>query len=111
MHSPWALALMFGVFLGSYSNSQIHKWAREQRPPRFVRALQRLHFFLAGAPRAASRRHARGALLHHHRLDEPRARPAALLRTLELVLSWLSVQVDFGSDSGALARTQLHTLG
>jgi hypothetical protein len=33
VQSPWALALMFGVFFGSYGNSQIHKWAHQESPP------------------------------------------------------------------------------
>lgn len=32
VHSPWLLALIFGVFLGSYCNSQIHKWAHMAQP-------------------------------------------------------------------------------
>jgi hypothetical protein len=56
VHSHWALALLFGVFLGSYSNSQIHKWAHEASPPRWVRALQRTRFFLS--PEHHARHHA-----------------------------------------------------
>lgn len=44
--SPWLLALIFGVFLGSYCNSQIHKWAHTAQPPSLVRYLQRARVFL-----------------------------------------------------------------
>lgn len=84
---------MFGVFLGSYSNSQIHKWAHEQRPPRFGRALQRSRFFLS--PEHHARHHA-GTHESHYcittgwmnlALDRLR-----FFRTLEIVLSWLGIQ-------------------
>ncbi len=45
--SPCALALIFGVFLGSYCNSQIHKWAHTAEPPSWVRAMQRSRVFLS----------------------------------------------------------------
>ncbi len=56
IESPWALALVFGVFLGSYANSQIHKWAHELNPPRVVRALQRSCVLLS--PEHHARHHA-----------------------------------------------------
>lgn len=56
VQSPLALAVVFGVFLGSYSNSQIHKWAHQADPPSLVRALQRARFFLS--PDHHSRHHA-----------------------------------------------------
>jgi Lipid desaturase domain len=56
VHSPLLLALVFGVFLGSYCNSQIHKWAHTAEPPSWVRALQRSRFFLS--PEHHSKHHA-----------------------------------------------------
>ncbi len=47
VRSPLVLALIFGVFLGSYCNSQIHKWAHTAEPPSWVRALQRFRLFLS----------------------------------------------------------------
>ena len=93
VESPWALALMFGVFLGSYSNSQIHKWAHEANPPRFVRALQRSRFFLSAEHHA---RHHAGTHESHYcittgwmnfALDRLR-----FFRALEVVLARLGVQ-------------------
>ncbi|MES1173482.1 MAG: fatty acid desaturase CarF family protein [Myxococcales bacterium] len=49
VQSPWILALVFGVFLGSYCNSQIHKWAHMADPPSWVRAMQRSRLFLSAA--------------------------------------------------------------
>lgn len=56
VQNPWALALVFGVFLGSYCNSQIHKWAHTAAPPLWVRGLQRSGIFLS--PRHHARHHA-----------------------------------------------------
>jgi len=47
VYSPFWLALIFGVFLGSYCNSQIHKWAHTAQPPSLVRYLQRTRVFLS----------------------------------------------------------------
>ncbi|MET0790201.1 MAG: fatty acid desaturase CarF family protein [Polyangiaceae bacterium] len=47
VHGPLLLAMVFGVFLGSYCNSQIHKWAHTAEPPSWVRALQRWRVFLS----------------------------------------------------------------
>jgi hypothetical protein len=40
------------LFLGSYLNSQIHKWAHMARPPVLVRAVQRTRLFLSPAHHA-----------------------------------------------------------
>ena len=55
LQSPYALALVFGIFAGSYCNSQIHKWAHEAEPPAWVRTLQRSRLFLS--PEHHSRHH------------------------------------------------------
>ena len=47
VQNPLVLALIFGVFSGSYCNSQIHKWAPSERPPRWLRALQRSRLLLS----------------------------------------------------------------
>ncbi len=47
VHSAWGLALVLGVFMGSYCNSQIHKWAHVEHAPHWVRTLQRSRFLLS----------------------------------------------------------------
>jgi plasmanylethanolamine desaturase len=47
VENPFALSAIFGVFLGSYTNSQIHKWAHMERPPAIVRFIQRTRLFLS----------------------------------------------------------------
>ena len=63
VHSPWLLCFLFGVFLGSYANSQIHKWAHTAEPPRWVRALQRSRFFLS--PEHHSKHHSGSHRSHY----------------------------------------------
>ncbi len=63
VYSPWLLALIFGVFLGSYCNSQIHKWAHTAQPPRLVRYLQRTRVFLSPTHHA---RHHSGSHESHY---------------------------------------------
>lgn len=46
VRDSFALWLMFGLFLASYPNSQIHKWAHLQRRPAWVTRLQRLRLLL-----------------------------------------------------------------
>lgn len=47
VRESFALWLMFGLFLASYPNSQIHKWAHLQGRPRWVTRLQRLRVLLS----------------------------------------------------------------
>jgi plasmanylethanolamine desaturase len=47
VESPFALLTLFGVFLGSYTNSQIHKWAHMAKPPAIVRFIQKTRLFLS----------------------------------------------------------------
>lgn len=47
VRSPFALSIIFGVFLGSYLNSQVHKWAHQKEPPRFIQRLQRARILLS----------------------------------------------------------------
>jgi plasmanylethanolamine desaturase len=47
VENPFALFTIFGVFLGSYTNSQIHKWAHMERPPVLVRVIQKTRLFLS----------------------------------------------------------------
>ncbi len=61
--SPFALACIFGVFLGSYTNSQIHKWAHTKHPPLWVRGLQRTRLFLSPEHHQL---HHQGAHLSHY---------------------------------------------
>lgn len=60
---PWILSWMTGLFMGSYSNSQIHKWAHLEGPPRFVRWLQRLGVVLSPSHHD---QHHRGPHLTHY---------------------------------------------
>ena len=63
LESPFALFCLLGAFVGSYTNSQIHKWAHLAERPRFVRVLQRTRLFLSPAHHS---RHHRGAHLSHY---------------------------------------------
>ena len=60
---PWALSWMTGLFMGSYSNSQIHKWAHSDTPPRVVRWLQRLGAVLSSPHH---QQHHKGPHLTHY---------------------------------------------
>jgi plasmanylethanolamine desaturase len=55
VENPFGLLTLFGVFLGSYTNSQIHKWAHMAKPPALVRVIQRSRLFLSPTHHA-----------HHH---------------------------------------------
>ena len=60
---PWMLSWMTGLFMGSYSNSQLHKWAHLDCPPRLVRWLQRLGIVLSSSHHD---QHHRGPHLTHY---------------------------------------------
>ena len=63
LEDPFALSCVFGVFVGSYMNSQIHKWAHSSERPWHVRALQRVRFFLS--PGHHSNHHSGPHLSHY----------------------------------------------
>ena len=63
VQSAFALFVVLGVFVGSYTNSQIHKWAHSPDPPWLVRACQRTRFFLS--PRHHARHHSGPHLTHY----------------------------------------------
>jgi len=63
VRDPFALACIFGLFVGSYSNSQIHKWAHSAERPWLIRLLQRSRFLLSPAHHA---RHHSGPHLTHY---------------------------------------------
>jgi plasmanylethanolamine desaturase len=63
VEGAFGLACVFGVFAGSYFNSQIHKWAHCAEAPRLIRACQRARIFLS--PGHHSRHHA-GAHLSNY---------------------------------------------
>lgn len=63
VQSAFALFVVLGVFVGSYTNSQIHKWAHSPEPPWLVRACQRTRVFLS--PRHHSRHHSGPHLTHY----------------------------------------------
>jgi ubiquitin-conjugating enzyme E2 variant len=61
--SSFALFLMLGVFAGSYTNSQIHKWAHSVERPWLVRLCQRVRIF--NSPAHHSRHHSGPHLTHY----------------------------------------------
>jgi hypothetical protein len=63
VEDPFALSGIFGVFIASYMNSQIHKWAHSADRPWLVRALQSARLFLS--PLHHSNHH-RGPHLTHY---------------------------------------------
>jgi hypothetical protein len=63
LESPFALFCLLGAFIGSYTNSQIHKWAHLKERPRLVRLLQRTRLFLSPTHHA---RHHSGPHLSHY---------------------------------------------
>jgi len=63
VESPFALSCMLGVFMGSYTNSQIHKWAHMAERPAFIRFCQRLRLFLS--PSHHSNHHSGPHLTHY----------------------------------------------
>ena len=63
VESPWLVGGLFGLFCGSYANSQLHKWAHSVKPPRSVQLLQRLRLVLSPA---LHRRHHSGAHRTHY---------------------------------------------
>ncbi|RYZ08630.1 MAG: carotenoid synthesis regulator CarF [Myxococcales bacterium] len=63
VENAFALFLVLGVFIGSYFNSQIHKWAHAAEPPWLVRAGQRTRVLLS--PGHHSRHHSGAHLTHY----------------------------------------------
>lgn len=63
IENPFALFCVLGLFVGSYTNSQIHKWAHAERRPWPIRACQRLRVFLS--PAHHSRHHSGPHLTHY----------------------------------------------
>ena len=63
VEDSFALFCVFGVFGGSYFNSQIHKWAHLAERPRAVRFLQRTRFVLS--PTHHAHHHAGPHLTHY----------------------------------------------
>lgn len=63
IEDPFALFCVLGLFVGSYTNSQIHKWAHLQQRPWLIRAGQRLRLFLS--PSHHSRHHSGPHLTHY----------------------------------------------
>lgn len=49
IEDPFALCGVLGLFVGSYTNSQIHKWAHSAAPPSLVRWCQQTRLMLSPA--------------------------------------------------------------
>ncbi len=60
---PFALSCVLGLFVGSYTNSQIHKWAHSAEPPPLIRICQRMRVLLSPAHHA---QHHSGPHLTHY---------------------------------------------
>lgn len=63
VEDPFALSCILGLFVGSYTNSQIHKWAHSRRPPWLVRVFQNTRVLLS--PAHHSRHHSGPHLTHY----------------------------------------------
>lgn len=63
VENPFALSCVLGLFVGSYTNSQIHKWAHSAERPWLVSAAQRARFVLS--PRHHSSHHSGPHLTHY----------------------------------------------
>jgi plasmanylethanolamine desaturase len=63
LESPFALFCLLGAFVGSYTNSQIHKWAHQRERPPLVRWFQRTRLFLS--PAHHSHHHSGPHLTHY----------------------------------------------
>lgn len=102
--NPWVLSWMTGLFMGSYSNSQIHKWSHMDHPPRVVRWLQRLGIVLSSPHH---QQHHRGPHLTHYCITTGWTNGALdylrFFRILERVLAVFGVQaVTRGSVTGSV---------
>lgn len=63
LEDPFALTCVFGVFFGSYFNSQLHKWAHAGERPWLVRLFQRTRLVLSSGHHA---NHHSGPHLTHY---------------------------------------------
>jgi len=63
VEDPFALSCILGLFVGSYTNSQIHKWAHCAERPWLVRLCQKARIVLS--PRHHSQHHAGPHLTHY----------------------------------------------
>lgn len=102
---PWVLSWMTGLFMGSYSNSQIHKWSHMDHPPRVVRWLQRLGIVLSSPHH---QHHHRGPHLTHYCITTGWTNGVLdylrFFRSLERVLAVFGLQaVTHGSAAAPIA--------
>jgi len=63
VENPFALSCILGLFVGSYTNSQIHKWAHSAEAPWLVRVCQRTRLVLS--PAHHSQHHSGPHLTHY----------------------------------------------
>jgi plasmanylethanolamine desaturase len=93
LEDPLALSCLLGVFAGSYTNSQIHKWAHCAERPWAVRLLQRVRGVLSPAHHS---RHHSGRHLTHYCITTGWLNPlldgVGFFRKLECLLAKLSLR-------------------
>ncbi len=63
VEDPYVLCCVLGLFVGSYTNSQIHKWAHSAERPWLLRVGQRSRLLLS--PEHHSRHHSHPHLTHY----------------------------------------------
>ncbi|HVY25026.1 MAG TPA: fatty acid desaturase CarF family protein [Polyangiaceae bacterium] len=63
VHDSFGLFCVLGVFVGSYANSQIHKWAHQEERPWLIRVCQSLR--IVNSPAHHSRHHSGPHLTHY----------------------------------------------
>jgi plasmanylethanolamine desaturase len=90
VEGPLALSCVFGVFIGSYFNSQIHKWAHSVERPWFVRAPQGIRLFLSPAHHS---NHHSGPHLTHYCITTGWMNPLLDRIGFFRKLEWLLLQV------------------
>jgi ubiquitin-conjugating enzyme E2 variant len=93
LEDPLALFCVLGVFVGSYANSQIHKWAHSEKRPWPVRLLQAVRGFNSPAHHA---KHHSGPHLTHYCITTGWMNPVldriGFFRRLEWLLLKLGLQ-------------------
>lgn len=103
VRDPFVLSFVLGVFAGSYTNSQIHKWAHMASPPRLVRWLQRARLLLSPAHH---QQHHAGAHRDHYCITTGWMNAILDGTRFFRVLEWLLARVGIHSTAGAPLTTK-----